>query len=270
VLLDGQRAIGVEAVDAGGRRIAVLAHDVVLSAGAFGSPELLLRSGIGPEEELHRLGIEPVHDLPGVGRNLSCHPAVVLVEPSTQPEDDADVPRVALVSSSPSGIRAERNDLNLFPRVVDGNATVLITLRLPSSRGSLRLRSADPGDPPEINYGYLDDRDLVRLAEGVELALSVLGRTPNDECSCAWIRSHLRTSDHACGTCRLGAAEDEGAVVDAACRVRGLEGLRVVDLSIVPQSVRAGPYATVVMLAERASDVFDAQTEPATLVEKLQ
>jgi choline dehydrogenase len=270
VLLDDRRVVGVEAVDAAGRTIDVRAHEIVLSAGAFGSPELLLRSGIGPADDLRRLGIEPVHELPGVGRNLSCHPAVVLVEPSTQSEDDADVPRVALVSSSPSGTRAERNDLNLFPRVVDGNATTLVTLRLPCSRGSLRLRSADPGDPPEIDYGYLDDHDLVRLAEGIEVGLSILGRAPVDESSAAWIRCHLRTSDHACGTCRLGAAADEDAVVDPACRVRGLEGLRVVDLSIVPRSVRAGPYATVVMLAERASDLFDAQAAPAMLAEQRQ
>jgi predicted dehydrogenase (TIGR03970 family) len=262
VLFEDRRAIGVEAVDAAGRGIVLRAHEVVLSAGAFGSPGLLLRSGVGPVEDLRRLGIDPVHDLAGVGRNLSCHPAIVLAEPSTQPEDDADVPRVALVSSSPSGARAERNDLNLFPRVVDGNATVLVTLRLPSSRGSLCLRSADPDDSPEISFGYLDDHDLARLSEGIELGLSVLGRRPNGESSGGWVRSHLRTSDHACGTCRLGAADDENAVVDPVCRVRGVDGLRVVDLSIVPRSVRAGPYATVVMLAERAADLFDAEPAP--------
>jgi choline dehydrogenase-like flavoprotein len=107
-----------------------------------------------------------------------------------------------------------------------------------------------------IRYGYLDAHDVDRLVDGVELAFAMLGQSSSDEISASWLLSRLQTADHACGTCRLGLPDDPMSVVDERCRVIGTSGLRVVDLSIVPRSVRAGPYATAVMLAERASDLI--------------
>lgn len=257
LVVERGRVVGVEA-ERDGRPFTVRAEEVVVSAGAFGSPGLLLRSGIGPAGELAGAGFQPVHDLPGVGTGMSCHPSVVLRQRTDQCTDDPESPRVCLVRTSASATAGERNDLTLFPRVVGGEATVLVTLRLPVSTGSVRLRSTDPDEPSAIGYGYLHPHDTARLRDGLALTHDILGRTPDGELSDAWIRTHLRTSDHACGTCRMGPAGDERAVVDEDCRVHGLAGLRVVDLSVVPRSVRAGPYATVIMLAERAADLMSS------------
>jgi choline dehydrogenase len=251
VVVENGRAVGVEGVQAD-RTFIVRAPEIILSCGTFGSAELLLRSGIGPAGPLQALGIACVLDRPGVGQNLRCHPMLTLhFEPDQDGGVDPDSPRLALVLST----RA-RNDLMLFPKQTADDLAIMTTLRLPLSAGELRLRSAEPRVPPEITYGYLDAGDLDCLREGTRWATELAQRQPLERVTDGWIVDRLETADHACGTCKLGSRDDPLAVVDDTCGVHGLPGLRVVDLSIVPRPVRAGPYPTVVMLAERAAELI--------------
>jgi choline dehydrogenase-like flavoprotein len=151
--------------------------------------------------------------------------------------------------------------------MLDGRLLVQCSLRLPRSRGQLYLGSANPIAAPLITYGYLDAWDLSRLKEALRLSLELLHQpsvaaagfrvavSDGEILSDHWILSNLHTPSHACGTCALGRVSD-GAVVDGMCRVHGLDGLRVVDISIAPRSVRAGPGATAVMIGERAADLI--------------
>jgi choline dehydrogenase-like flavoprotein len=255
VLFDRDRAVGVECVQ-NGKAFAEHGEEVILSAGTYESSRLLLRSGVGPADALLVAGITPVQDVPGVGAGLSCHPIIVMHGDTDQPSDDPASPRLALVHSSASGATGENNDVTLFPRVIGGVGTVLVSLRYPVSTGSLELQPSRPDGAPVIRYGYLDPHDVDRLTDAVRLCLEILRRKPGDWLTTSWLLGRLQTADHACGTCRLGASEDAASVVDERCRVKGVTALRVVDLSIVPRSVRAGPYATVLMLAERAADLI--------------
>jgi choline dehydrogenase-like flavoprotein len=142
------------------------------------------------------------------------------------------------------------------------------------SRGSLRLVSADPKVGPEVDYNYLsEEQDTVRLRLATRAAVEILSSShfdrvreeitepghvdlASDKSLDAWIRSHLATAIHMCSTCRMGADGDATAVVDGECRVRGVEGLRVVDTSIMPRITSRGPSATATMIGERASAFF--------------
>jgi predicted dehydrogenase (TIGR03970 family) len=257
VVIDGDRAAGVEIVQ-GNTTSIVRAREVILSAGTFGSAELLLRSGIGAADHLHALGIPVVMDLTGVGQNLRCHPTLTLrFRVESHGEVDPKTPRLALIRST----RAP-NDLMLFPKQTRDELTIMSTLRLPASSGTLRLRSAERCVAPDVRYQYLEADDLACLREGLALALDLAQRLPAENVTDQWVFEHLETADHACGTCKLGPREDPLAVVDDHCRVHGVGDLRVVDLSIAPQPVRAGPYPTVVMLAERAAALIDPTLTP--------
>lgn len=151
---------------------------------------------------------------------------------------------------------------------------LLCSLQQPLSRGSLRVTTADPHVAPELHFHYLEDPwDRARMRELVRVACELLGTEPyrelgaertspgdddlaSDAALDAWLRSHLLSTAHTTGTCRMGPAADPGAVVDQRCRVHGLERLRVVDVSIAPQVPRRGPSATAVMIGERAADLF--------------
>jgi predicted dehydrogenase (TIGR03970 family) len=252
VIVEGDRAVGVEVVHDGEKSV-IYSREVVLSCGAFGSAELLLRSGIGPAGQLRPLGIRCILDLPGVGQNLGCHPMLTLHFPNDADHAaDADGPRLVLVKSTRT-----LNDVMVFPKHLHDSLTIMTTLRLPYGSGQVRLRSADRGVPLDIRYRYLEPDDLTCLRRGVETSIGLAQRHPLEDPTDAWMLEHLETADHACGTCKLGPGDDPLAVVDDTCRVHGIAGLRVVDLSIVPRPVRAGPYPTVVMLAERAAALIE-------------
>jgi choline dehydrogenase-like flavoprotein len=257
LVFDGTSAVGVEVESADGEGTVVRGHELVLSAGTFGSAQLLLASGIGPADQLAAHGIQCVADRSGVGQNLRCHPMVTLHAPGmSAAEPDPETPRLVIVQST-----TDRNDVMIFPKQWADAFSVMVTLRLPDGVGTLRLQSGDPQRPPAISYGYLEERDLARLQDGLRVAHELLCRLGGGTArpprpTVDWILDHLETADHACGTCAMGAANDPAAVVDDHCRVYGVDHLRIVDLSIVPQPVRAGPYPTVVMLAERAADLI--------------
>ncbi|HLK43570.1 MAG TPA: GMC family oxidoreductase [Thermoleophilia bacterium] len=283
------RATGVRVRRPDGSLATVEARrEVVICAGAIDSPRLLLLSGIGPAGELREVGIEPVHDLPGVGANLIDHPEGLIVWEATR---DPGEPRVCdwdagvLVRTDPGrtlpdlmfhiplmtyAVHAERlgyaipeRSLSMTPNVAE-----------PRSRGRIWLESPDPDVPPAIDFRYLTDEegyDERMLLVGLALARRVAATSPmsgwivrevfpgpdveGDELA-ALVRATHHTVYHASGTCRIGAAADAQAVVDPDLRVRGLTGLRVADASAFPTLTTVNPMVTVYMLAERAGDLI--------------
>ncbi|MGY1801831.1 mycofactocin system GMC family oxidoreductase MftG [Blastococcus sp. SYSU D00922] len=278
VVVEDGRAVGVETAHG-----VVRAAEVVLSAGAVGSAQLLLHSGIGPADALRTLGIPVVADLPGVGAGLTDHPQVYVpflpARPLPPPPGGLPLHGVLHATAEES---APPGDLEVLPWLVPfsritGAPTgdellVGVGLQREESRGLLSLRSADPERPPRIEYRYLgEEPDRARLREGVRLAVELL-RTralaglvegvevpgADDELD-AWVRDRLTTAVHLAGTARMGPPDDEGAVVDQELRVRGVAGLRVVDTSVVPRPVSRGTAATAVMIGERAAELMTAR-----------
>jgi len=298
---EGERAVGVSVVGRRGRRELVRAQrEVLVCAGAIGSPQLLMLSGIGPAGHLREHGIEVAVDAPGVGSNLQDHPYVTCVWDCTAPESlyGADKPRptlewllrrtgpltstvaeaFAFVRSRP-GLPAADLQYHFAPayfvrngeQEYDGHAftsgPVLIT---PRSRGEIRLRSADPAAKPRILTNTLaDPEDLAALVTGVELAREIVGHEPlatvrgreiypgaairADADVAAWIRANVELLYHPCGTVAMGGAD---APLDPELRVRGIDGLRVVDASVFPTVTGGNTNAPTIMVAERAADVI--------------
>lgn len=291
VLLAGDRAVGVELRD--GTR--VHAAEVVLAAGAVGTPHLLLASGIGPADDLHAAGIHVRHDRPGVGQGWSDHPAVFLpfhtelrpqqsVPATTQPERghavEARPEHGAHAATSPSAQAALNLDsgadpagdvevlLFVAPFVTGGDLHLMCLLQHPDSRGAISLPV--PDGPPRIEYRYLrteHDRRRLRHAirTGAEVLRAGLGtRTGpggdvlgNDRTLDGWIATHLTTAVHLCGSAAIGPATDPAAVVDAQLRVHGIHGLRIADTSVLPTAPRRGPAATAVAIGEKAATLLD-------------
>ncbi|WP_336084313.1 GMC family oxidoreductase N-terminal domain-containing protein [Nocardia sp. SSK8] len=247
VLVRGTRAIGVE-WSRGRERGTAYADRVVLCAGAIESAALLIRSGIGPERQLRSLGLRVVRPAP-VGRWCTDHPEIGLEFPGQPPARPTAALEYVL----------ELDDLELrpyTPAFTPGLCRLGVALMRPESSGELTLTSADPAVAPRIDQGYLsaaDDRE--RLRAGVEIAAELFGLRPGSVDD-AWLRGHLGTSQHLSGTCRMGPANDERAVVDEGARVHGIDDLMVVDLSIVPVPLSRGPQVTVVTLAAAIADLL--------------
>ncbi|MGW3498382.1 GMC family oxidoreductase [Streptomyces sp. NPDC001020] len=283
VLFAGDTAVGVEAVR-GGRTLRVDADRVTLSAGAIGTPALLLRSGVGPADDLRGLGIRPVADLPGVGANLSEHPLVALW---ALPADGAVRPGEAMHQvlarvAGPDGV-PELN-LTLVNTVngleVPGMAGVLrgrtafslhASLLSPRSRGRVALDPAAPDGAPVIELRLAHDPwDVDRLMHGVRMlwdAVTGGHLAPLTERLFLWTERTVRDDDllrravgrfvcpswHPAGTAAMGPASRREAVVDERFRVHGLRGLRVVDASAMPSVPAAPVNLTAIMLGERAA-----------------
>jgi choline dehydrogenase len=275
VLIENGAAIGVVTVD--GRTFA--AREVVLAAGAYGSPAILLRSGIGPAVHLADLGIPVNRDLPGVGENLLDHPLAAngfclhLVHPNVVPEQQAFI---RLVLKGQSRQATDGVDYFLFAMVnhdEDAGGWVFVlptSLMLARSRGTVRLTSRDPNATLAIDHNYFSDAaDLEAMCDGIELANRLASMPPLAEmlspapASLSWssrdelrelVLAHADTTYHPSSTCRMGPATDPGAVVDSSGRVHGISGLRVADASIFPTSPRANIHATVVAVAEKLAD----------------
>ena len=282
VVFNGQRAVGVE-VESGGEVFTVEGDEIVLCAGGLKSPHLLMLSGVGPREQLESVGVPVVHTLPGVGQNLRNHPSASVglqVKEDVELPVDAFHPRVALRYTS-SGSE-HRNDIMVMTSsrfvtlsgeaLPDRSIRISCALELPVGFGELRLVSPDPTVQPEFSYEYLEEPwDRERMREAVRLAARlaesdayrdiVAERTsPTDEelASDELLDDYLfrtqGTSRHVSGTCKLGPATDELAVVDQFGKVHGLEGVRVADASIIPYLIRANTNATALMIGERIAD----------------
>ncbi|AKV84989.1 oxidoreductase [Microbacterium sp. CGR1] len=276
VIVEEGRAVGVR-LGSGADSEEVFADEVVLSAGAIGSPVILLRSGIGPADELAALGIPVVLDAPGVGKNLHDHllsPVIFTTErPVGPPQPGVSVTQSHLFWRS-------RDDLaepdtqpihfsvpmwgELEPRGDDG-FTLMAGLVTPYSRGGLTLSGPDLADQPLIDLAALeDDRDVAALAASVRQCRRI-GAQPalaeewgatevypgpdvSDDGIDDWVRRTAITYHHQVGTCRMGS--DAEAVVDPLLRVRGLEGLSVIDASVIPTVPTGNTNAPAAMIGE--------------------
>ena len=282
LVFDGNRAIGVE-VESGGDRFVVEGSEIICSGGAVGSPQLLLLSGVGPSGHLQEMGIEVRHELPGVGQNLRDHPNVRV--PVRVREDfpmDPEAPRTQLALRYTAAGSDDRNDMQILqssfsspmggdPLEGEGIRFTCI-LELAVGAGQLKLATTDPYEQPHLDYNYLQESwDRERMREGVRLCLKLLEgedyrefvvecMTPtpedlaSDDALDQWMLRNVTTTQHISGTCKMGPAADGMAVVDQYCRVHGLEGLRVVDVSVLPGCIRANTNATTIMIAERVAD----------------
>ncbi|MDL5155731.1 mycofactocin dehydrogenase MftG [Actinomycetospora termitidis] len=273
VLLDGTRAAGV--VTCAGERIE--AGEVVLSAGAVKSPQLLALSGVGPADELRAAGVAVVADRPGVGHGWSDHPSVFLgfgYDESLHPEAVSTQAVVHLDAGTldPSLPPDPAGDLEvlLFARPFSpgGPRHLMCAVQRPDSRGSSVLVDDDPSTCPRISHHYLASAlDRARMRAVVRFAGELLSSTGitipavagmSDPELDAWVAGSLTTSSHLCGSAATGAPDDPSAVVDPQFRVYGVQGLRVVDTSVLPVVPRRGPAATALMLGEVAARLMSA------------
>ena len=272
------RAVGVE-VESGGETFVVEGEEIILSAGAIASPQLLLLSGVGPAAELEPLGIASVRDLPGVGRGMKNHPSVSIVfrsDPKHHLAPDAPRNQVGLrftAEGSPM-----RNDVQVQPTTSYPESDTPPDIRFGCrieyvySEGAITLASTDVNQQPNLDFRFLTDpRDLPRYRGAVRRTVAIFDNPAfdgllaerlapsdadlaSDDALDAWLQQNAGIAGHQSVTCKMGPASDPAAVVDQYCRVHGLEGLRVVDASVMPDIVRANTNATVIMIAERAAD----------------
>jgi choline dehydrogenase len=313
ILLEAGRAVGVEAV-IGGQVQTIRAGEIVISSGAVKSPQLLMLSGIGPPEELQRVGVPVLHELPLVGREFTDHCSVVLRirvkkrrNPVPDPTRSAWAHLALHYTSTGSDIYGDMamlqsaipiNNTMLhgvslvgrarmlqsavgkmsFPKLADHvrygwEHGITCLVMQGASRGEIRLSTADPNANPDLLYHFLDcEADRVRMREAMRLAAALVAsdayrelgaeriaptdhELDSDAALDRFLLAHVGASVHMASTCRMGPSP-ETAVVDQYCRVHGLDGLRVVDTSIMPTVVRRCPAATAVMIGERAAAFF--------------
>ncbi|HEX4605801.1 MAG TPA: choline dehydrogenase [Candidatus Angelobacter sp.] len=303
IYFEGKRAAIVSFQQGSGSVQERAEREIILCAGAVGSPQLLMLSGVGPAENLRHMDIPVVCDLPGVGKNLQDHPASAVVYECTRPvslanaEDYSNMMRYLMFKKGPltsnvaeAGAFIKTSAASPVPDLqfhfgvgyfvehgfqqIQGHAfTFGPTLLHPRSRGEIRLRSSNPLDAPLIraNY-YTESQDLEVMLQGVKLARTLAatkafdvyrgaelhpGPEAKDD---AALRAHIakftETLYHPVGTCKMGTATDTAAVVDSELRVFGVEGLRVVDASIMPSVIGGNTNAPTIMIAEKAADLI--------------
>ena len=307
IKFEGTRAVGV-AYSSGRKRKSVRAEiEILVTSGAVGTPKIMMLSGVGPAAHLRGHGIDVVHDLPGVGKNLNDHFGIDIVAelnghysldkynkphwalwagmeyvlfrsgPITSnvveggafwfSDDSKPVPDLQFHFLAGAGAEAG------VPSVPKGSSGITLnsyTVR-PKSRGTVRLRSADPSSPPVVDPNFLAEPDDLRTGvEGVKISREIFSqpslrkhiraiRFPDDGVKTqadyeAFARQYGRTSYHPACTCKMG--DDEMSVVDPHCRVRGLDGIRICDSSIMPSLVGSNTNAPTIMIAEKASDMI--------------
>ena len=290
IIFESRRAIGVR-MRSGSEEVSIYGDEVILCAGAIGSPHILALSGVGPAEQSRRLSIPVTLDLPGVGRNLRDHPDVPMAwrtrtdfPLNTDQISNGTVTLRFTATGSPF-----ENDMVIYMgnyaserpmRGVDQAAPVGIGvsqgLYLALSQGELRVRSRDPERPPELDFNLLDDPfDRARMRESIRMCSDLFRHeafdqiveervAPSDEvlkdddALDAWMKREVITAHHVSSTCKMGPSDDPMAVVDQYGRVQGIDGLRVVDASIMPDTVRANLNLTVMAMAERVADFIRA------------
>ncbi|MCG7519783.1 GMC family oxidoreductase [Ruegeria sp. Ofav3-42] len=325
ILFENTRAVGLETI--GGKRYRA-AREVIVCQGAFGTPHLLMLSGVGPADHLSEHGIAPVVDLPGVGQNLADHVDVSMQWASDRLDlsharhqrldkaamlmarwllngsgpgggamfsttlfhafDDPVLPELEVymtpmiveenlgngeTEAAPLLQRLGRMLLVRGRKVARAGVQIDINQERPKSLGTVRLNSVNPVEYPRIDPNYFaDKRDLDELVRGVKVMREVMtqpqiakyvtgeigpwasARTDAEIVSA--IRETAYTGHHPCSTARMGGDGDPMAVLDGQLRVRGIDGLRVVDASAMPTQITGNLYATVVAMAEKAADML--------------
>lgn len=277
MLFTGTRVTGVEYLRSSGKpgerpvvETVQVAREVIVCAGAIESPKVLMLSGLGPTEHLRAHGIPVVLDLPGVGQNLHDHPRIGL---RWQGKTTLPGSSVSAGLLAHSGVNSGAPDLQFYVgrglSAPDAAVAFSVVVCRPASRGAVTLRSADPTAAPLMRAGYFTEaRDMEAAVEGVRLARAIAEsraydairgeaadpqadvRTPEQVRQ--FIRRTAGTIYHPGGTCRMGTGTM--AVVDGQLRVRGIDGLRVADASVMPTVVNAQTHAACVMIGERAAE----------------
>ena len=308
ILFEGRRAVGVEVEERGAIKRIRARREVIVSGGAINSPMLLMNSGVGPAAELKAVGIEPRHDLPGVGKNLQDHVQArftfltqqpgTLNEILTSPRQQARMAFEWLTSSS-GQLAVGATEATLFARSNPSEpvpdlqfqstnfSTEHLTLGLdrwpgfgfnfcvcrPKSRGEIKLADGTGRSGPRIFANYFsdaDDDDMRRSVAAFHIGRQIIATEPYRSLIFSEVRpgAHVVTEDdikafirqvagtvyHPCGTCRMG--HDDKAVVDPELHVRGLEGLRVGDASVMPAIPSPNIHPATIMIAEKGSDLI--------------
>lgn len=290
---DAGRCTGVHAVDnAFGRQSRIEAkREVVVSAGAINTPQLLMLSGIGPREHLEEFGIEVRVDSPGVGANLQDHPEGVvqweskqtMVRESTQwweigifapTEEGLDRPDLMMhYGSVPFDMHTYRAG---YP-TADEMICLTPNVTHARSKGTVRLRSRDFRDKPRVDPRYFTDpdgHDMRVMIAGIRTARRIMAQpamsewagrelapgadAQTDEELADYIRKTHNTVYHPVGTVRMGAADDAGSPLDPQLRVKGVSGLRVADASVMPEIVTVNPNITVMMIGEKCAELISS------------
>ncbi|AKH41500.1 choline dehydrogenase [Altererythrobacter atlanticus] len=315
ILFEGKRAVGVEFEQGEQVRQLRARREVIVCAGAFNSPQLLMLSGIGPAAHLGEMGVDPVIDLPGVGQNLQDHPiALTFWEAAQANTFDAQLrlDRLAMnvirwkllgtgtPAQSPLSIQGflrsdekqDRPDIQFqvshvsyeariwFPGWRKGaghqisSGTILLN---PASRGEVRLKSSDPKERSSIQLNFMSaESDRQTLRETIRFQRKFFATAPasnfvgkelapgagadSDDAIDGWLRATLMSAGHPTSTCAMGTGDE--AVLDAELKVRGVENLRVVDASAMPNVIRGNTNAPVIMMAEKAADLLLGRALP--------
>ncbi len=288
IVIDDGRATGVDVADGSGVREVIPADEVILCGGGFGTARLLLASGIGPAGQLRAAGLDPVADLPGVGAAFSDHPTVWVEWMPTAALSGYDAAAEAAHGAFPLALQlgtdgGEGDDLEILacilpPQIAVSDSSdpstfgVIVGLQRPVARGTVAAASAHPLAAARIDYGYLaDPTDRAALRAGVRRAAELLSShafaglverlvdlddavLADDRRLDEWIADRLGSAAHTCGTAPMGSDADPFAVVDGAGRVRGIEGLRVADTSLLPRVPVRGPAAAAMAVGAIIAD----------------
>ena len=273
VLFEGRQAVGVEYIRDGRREQARAAREIVLCGGVVDSPKLLLLSGVGAADHLKSHGITVVADVPGVGGNFQDH-LKLSIRWSGKTELPGSTVTAGMYTRSSQSALGTVPDVQFYvgrgSETPDRFITITMSLVQPKSRGEIRLRSAEPLAAPIIRGNYLQEQaDVNALVRGVHLArwfgeadaysglradeIRPGAAAKSDADLAVFVRRETDTIYHGAGTCRMGPHNDEAAVVDASLHVRGVEGLRVADASIMPEVVNGTTNAACVMIGEKAA-----------------
>lgn len=314
IVIERGRATGIELSDGGKRKFVAATSEVILAAGAIGSPKILMHSGVGPADELRSIGVDPAVELSGVGKNLQDHldvDVILSVQRGAGMDKFKSRHRMLLaglqyLAFGSGPVTSTIVEGGAFWTVDPDSATPDTQLHFepasgtepgspnsptgagcmfngyfvrPESRGSVCLASPNPDDPPLIDPNYLaEPKDLEMTVQAVKL-MREIARQPafrsvhaaehfpgeavsSDADIAKFIAAHGRTAYHAVGTCRMGRGDD--AVVDPKLQVRGVDGLRVCDSSIMPQLISSNTNAASIMIGEKASNLIIAESEATT------
>ena len=279
LLFEGRTAVGIEYLRDGKPEQARASREIVVCSGVIDSPKLLMLSGIGAADQLKAHGIAVIADVPGVGRHFQDH-LKLSIRWNGRTELPGSTVTAGMFTRSSQSAFGTPPDLQFYvgrgTETPDRFVTITVSLVQPKSSGEVRLRSADPLAPPIIRANYLqEEADVTALVRGVHLArwfgeaeayaplradeIAPGAAMKSDADLAGFVRSDTDTIFHGAGTCRMGPATDGTAVVDPALRVRGVEGLRVADASIMPEVVNATTNAACVMIGEKAAELIRAR-----------